>query len=96
MPEINGVKSEANNQHNFSSLGESNIEVEKGAPIERASSYGHNDVSDKVRILLKILNDSLKANPKAKTIIFVKDRSVACYLKKILVGSTEKVNKDMA
>jgi len=61
--------------------------VDEEAPIERASGYGKKDVSDKVRILIQILNESIEKNPNAKTIIFVKDRSVACYLKKILVGS---------
>jgi hypothetical protein len=45
------------------------------------------DISDKVRVLIKILNESYEKNDKTKTIIFVKDRSVAFYLKKILRGS---------
>ena len=49
-------------------------------------NYIKRDVSDKVQILIQILNESYDKNPKIKTIIFVKDRSVAYYLSKILVG----------
>jgi hypothetical protein len=76
-----GIKSEAT-----PSLAYSELDKKDEAPIE-SSKYKQKDISDKVRILIQILNDSIDKNPRAKTIIFVKDRSVACYLKKILVGT---------
>lgn len=42
------------------------------------------DVSDKVYELVNILEIEYQKNTKLKAIIFVKDRSVATYLKKIL------------
>lgn len=43
-----------------------------------------NEISGKVRQLVKILEREQVSNPKLKAIVFVKDRSVATYLKKIL------------
>ena len=43
-------------------------------------------VSDKINKLIEILNNSHAQDPHIKTIIFVKDRSVAVYLKKLLAG----------
>ena len=39
--------------------------------------------------MIKMLNDSYHQNNNVKTIIFVKDRSVAVYLKKLLSGEEE-------
>ena len=36
-----------------------------------------------------MLNASYAENPRVKTIIFVKDRSVAVYLKKLLAGEDD-------
>jgi ERCC4-related helicase len=44
-------------------------------------------LSNKLKKLVDILNDNYEKNPHLKTIIFVKDRSVAVYLKKMLTGS---------
>ena len=41
-------------------------------------------LSDKVKVLVKMLEKSHTENNDVKTIIFVKDRSVAVYLKKLL------------
>ena len=49
-------------------------------------------VSDKIRTLIKMLNKSYDENPNVKTIIFVKDRSVAVYLKKLLAGDDDLDN----
>lgn len=49
-------------------------------------------VSDKIRTLIKMLNKSYAENPNVKTIIFVKDRSVAVYLKKLLAGDDDLDN----
>jgi hypothetical protein len=43
-----------------------------------------NEVSGKVSQLVRILENEQANNPKLKAIVFVKDRSVATYLKKIL------------
>lgn len=43
-------------------------------------------VSDKITVLIDMLNESHAAKNDVKTIIFVKDRSVAVYLKKLLQG----------
>jgi hypothetical protein len=43
-----------------------------------------NEVSGKVSQLVRILESEQAKNPKLKAIVFVKDRSVATYLKKIL------------
>ena len=43
-------------------------------------------VSDKITKLIDILNKSYAKDNKIKTIIFVKDRSVAVYLQKLLAG----------
>jgi len=43
-----------------------------------------NEVSGKVSELVRILESEEEGNPKLKAIVFVKDRSVATYLKKIL------------
>ncbi len=43
---------------------------------------------------MDILNKSYNDNPNVKTIIFVKDRSVAVYLKKILSGSGHNESKE--
>lgn len=51
-------------------------------------------VSDKVRQLIKMLNKSYDANHNVKTIIFVKDRSVAVYLKKLLAGEEQSRDSD--
>lgn len=45
------------------------------------------NVSKKLQKLVSILNESYKKDPKLKTIIFVKDRSVAVYLRKLLHGN---------
>ena len=50
-------------------------------------------MSDKIKTLIKMLDDSYRENPHVKTIIFVKDRSVAVYLKKLLAGD-ESENRD--
>ena len=44
-------------------------------------------ISNKIRKLSEILRDSYKKDKNLKTIIFVKDRSVAVYLQKILSGN---------
>ena len=41
-------------------------------------------VSDKVKVLIDMLKKTHTEKADAKTIIFVKDRSVAVYLKKLL------------
>jgi hypothetical protein len=46
-------------------------------------------VSNKIIKLIDILRDSYEKDPNVKTIIFVKDRSVAVYLKKLLTGSMD-------
>jgi len=43
-----------------------------------------NEVSGKVTQLVRLLEQEQARNPKLKAIVFVKDRSVATYLKKIL------------
>lgn len=43
-------------------------------------------ISDKVKVLIDMLEKSHAARNDVKTIIFVKDRSVAVYLKKLLQG----------
>ena len=50
-------------------------------------------MSEKIKVLIRMLNDSYEANRDVKTIVFVKDRSVAVYLKKILVGEEKKGSK---
>ena len=50
-------------------------------------------MSDKIRELIKILNSSYEKNDSIKTIIFVKDRSVAVYLKKLLAGDDSKLRR---
>lgn len=42
------------------------------------------EVSGKVSELVRIMENEYEGNPKLKAIVFVKDRSVATYLKKIL------------
>ena len=44
--------------------------------------------------MVDILNKSFDKDPNVKTIIFVKDRSVAVYLKKILSGSGHNESKE--
>ena len=56
--------------------------------------FRHENISNKVNALVEILNKSLQDDPKLKTIIFVKDRSVAVYLKKILSGSGHNESKE--
>lgn len=46
-------------------------------------------LSDKVKVLVKMLEKSHTDNNDVKTIIFVKDRSVAVYLKKLLHGGED-------
>ena len=46
-------------------------------------------LSDKVKVLVKMLEKSHTENNDVKTIIFVKDRSVAVYLKKLLQGEDD-------
>jgi len=46
--------------------------------------------SDKVSVLIRMLNAAIETDPSVKTIIFVKDRSVAVYLKKLLGGSEKR------
>ena len=52
------------------------------------------NISNKVNALVEILNKSFAEDPHVKTIIFVKDRSVAVYLKKILSGSGHNESKE--
>jgi sensor histidine kinase regulating citrate/malate metabolism len=49
-------------------------------------------ISKKLQKLVQILNESYEKDPKLKTIIFVKDRSVAVYLKKLLFGNQPERN----
>ena len=44
----------------------------------------NSEVSGKVAELVRIMEQEYSTNPKLKAIVFVKDRSVATYLKKIL------------
>ena len=56
-----------------------------------------NEVSGKVSQLVRIVESEQAKNPKLKAIVFVKDRSVATYLKQILdfmfVRSSKKLNE---
>jgi len=45
------------------------------------------NVSNKLQKLVSILKESYDKDKKLKTIIFVKDRSVAVYLRKLLHGN---------
>ncbi len=47
-------------------------------------SIKNSEVSGKVSELVRIMETEYERNPKLKAIVFVKDRSVATYLKKIL------------
>lgn len=47
-------------------------------------SLKNSEVSGKVSELVRIMETEYERNPKLKAIVFVKDRSVATYLKKIL------------
>jgi ERCC4-related helicase len=66
--------------------------------LQKASNSFYLDVSDETQIsqkiqkLVSILKESYLKDPKLKSIIFVKDRSVAVYLKKLLTGDTSKKN----
>ena len=54
-----------------------------------------NPISNKVAKLVEILQEAYEANPNLKSIIFVKDRSVAVYLKKVLSGSFSQDQKNI-
>jgi len=57
---------------------------------QQSINFSHTDetgISNKIRKLTEILKDSYRDNCNLKTIIFVKDRSVAVYLQKILSGN---------
>ena len=57
---------------------------ERGAEEGEGGVEDRNEVSGKVSQLVRILESEQAKNPKLKAIVFVKDRSVATYLKKIL------------
>ena len=63
-------------------------------PREDDQQFRQQNISNKVNALVEILNKSLHDDPNVKTIIFVKDRSVAVYLKKILSGSGHNDSKE--
>jgi hypothetical protein len=54
------------------------------------------EVSGKVSQLISILSSEYDVNPRLKAIIFVKDRSVATYLKKILDYELARAGGDLA
>ena len=51
-------------------------------------------ISDKVKVLIDMLCKSHRERSDCKTIIFVKDRSVAVYLKKLLSGDSANDSQD--
>lgn len=53
------------------------------------------EVSGKVSQLISILSSEYDLNPRLKAIIFVKDRSVATYLKKILDYELARAGGDL-
>jgi hypothetical protein len=59
-------------------------EKQRGADEDSDGIEDRNEVSGKVSQLVRILESEQAKNPKLKAIVFVKDRSVATYLKKIL------------
>ena len=87
-----------------SNISQSASESNRSVPdksLSQDDSESHNlildsdefQVSDKIRELIKILNNSWEKNNNIKTIIFVKDRSVAVYLKKLLAGDDSRLRR---
>ena len=69
-----------------------NVKSPFSCSIDAASTdeERENSISDKIKVLIEMLNNSHQAKTDVKTIIFVKDRSVAVYLKRLLSGNDKK------